>query len=135
MGLEVAQVVGLIQGVRAQVQTGAVDVGNHQTEALLKGLLTDGSRHDGLVLLDKVDLLTGCIGLFRLKGLVTGSQQHLLADNGSLALGLGVVQEGLVALAEVLRGGNGIGGRVGYRFIFIEQIFQFLGGFHFENPF
>ena len=50
-------------------------------------------------------------------------------------LGLGVVQEGLVALAEVLRGGNGIGGRVGYRFIFIEQIFQFLGGFHFENPF
>ena len=128
VGLKVAQVVGLIQGVRAQVQTGAVDVGNHQTEALLKGLLTDGSRHDGLVLLDEVDLLTGCIGLFRLKGLVTGSQQHLLAGGGSLAFGLGMVQEVLVALCK--SGGLflHVGLLVGSVFRLIEQLLCILLG-------
>ena len=92
--------VRLVQGVGTQVQTGAVDVGDDQTETLLIGLLTDGSRHNGLVLLNEVDLLAGGISLFGLKSLVAGSQQHLLADNGSLALGLGAVHKFLVALGK-----------------------------------
>ena len=100
VGAEVAHVVRLVQRVGTQVQTGAVDVGNDQTEALLIGLLADGSRHNGLVLLNEVDLLTGGVSLFGLKSLVAGSQQHLLADNGSLALGLGAVHKFLVALGK-----------------------------------
>ena len=123
MGLEVAQVVGLIQGVRAQVQTGAVDVGDHQTEALLKGLLTDGSRHDGLVLLDEVDLLTGCIGLFRLKLFVTGLQQQLFAGGGSFALGLGSVQEGFVAFGKCCSLLLHVGALVGGVLRLVKQLF------------
>ena len=100
VGAEVAHVVRLVQGVGTQVQTGAVDVGDDQTEALLIGLLADGSRHNGFVLLNEVDLLAGGVGLFGLKSLVAGSQQHLLADNGSLALGLGAVHKFLVALGK-----------------------------------
>ena len=82
-----------------------------------------------------VDLGAGGVARAGHKLLIAGGGQQLFAVGRGLALGLGIVQEGFVALAEVLRGGNGIGGRVGYRFIIIEQIFQFLGGFHFENPF
>ena len=53
MGLEVAEVVCFVQRVRAQVQTGSVDVGDHQTEALLKRFPADGSGHHRLVLLHK----------------------------------------------------------------------------------
>ena len=100
VGAEVAHVVRLVQRVGTQVQTGAVDVGDDQTEALFIGLLADGSRHNSLVLLNEVDLLAGGVGLFGLKSLVAGSQQHLLADNGSLALGLGAVHKFLVALGK-----------------------------------
>ena len=100
VGLEVAEVVGLIQRVRAQVQPGAVDMGDHQAEALLKGFLADGGRNHGLVLLHKIDLLTGSIDLFRFKLLVTGFQQQLFAGGGRFAFGLGRVQKCLVALGK-----------------------------------
>ena len=100
VGLEVAEVVGLVQRVRAQVQTRAVDVGDDQTEAFLKGLLADGGGHDGLVFLHKIDLLAGGIGLFRLEFLVACFHQQFLAGCSGLALGLGGVQEGLVAFGK-----------------------------------
>ena len=92
--------VGLVQRVRAQVQTRAVDVSNDQTETFFKGLLADGSGHDRLVLLDKVDLLAGGVNLFRLELFVACFHQQFLAGCSGLALGLGGVQEGLVALGK-----------------------------------
>ena len=100
VGLEIAEMVGLVQRIRAQVQPGAVDVGNDQTEALFKRSLSDGSGHHRLVLLHKVDLLAGGIGLFRLELLVAGFQQHFFADGNRFALGFGGVQKRLVALSK-----------------------------------
>ena len=120
VGAQVADAGLFKHGHGAQVEARGVDVGNVQVEALLEVLRADGRGQHALFAVDGVDLGAG--------GVARTGHKLLIA-------GLGVVQEGLVALAEVLRGGNGIGGRVGYRFIFIEQIFQFLGGFHFENPF
>ena len=49
-------------------------------------------------------------------------------------LGLGVIQEGLVTLAEILRGSNRVGRSVRHGLIFVEQVLEFLSGFHLENP-
>ena len=92
--------IGLVQRIRAQVQPGAVDVGNDQPEALFKRSLADGSGHHRLVFLHKVDLLAGGIGLFRLKFFVAGFQQHFFADGSRFALGFGGVQKRLVALSK-----------------------------------
>ena len=100
MGLEVAEMVCLVQRVRAQIQPRAVDVGDHQTEAVLKRLLADGGRDHGLMLLHKIDLLTGGIDLFRLKLLIAGFPQQFLAGGGGFALSLGLVQECLVTLGK-----------------------------------
>ena len=135
VGAQVADVGLFKHGHGAQVEARGVDVGNVQVEALLEVLRADGRGQHALFAVDGVDLGAGGVARAGHKLLIAGGGQQLFAVGRGLALGLGVVQEGLVALAEVLRGGNGIGGRVGYRFIFIEQIFQFLGGFHFENPF
>ena len=63
-----------------------------------------------------------------------GGGQQLLAVCGGLALGLGVIQEGLVTLAEILRGSNRVGRSVRHGLIFVEQVLEFLSGFHLENP-
>ena len=123
MGLEVAEVVCFVQRVRAQVQTGAVDVGDHQTEALLKRFPADGSGHHRLVLLHKVDLLAGGIGLFRLKLFVTGLQQQLFAGGGSFALGLGSVQEGFVAFGKGCSLLLHVGALVGGLLRLVKQLF------------
>ena len=123
MGLEVAEVVCFVQRVRAQVQTGAVDVGDHQTEALLKRFPADGSGHHRLVLLHKVDLLAGGIGLFRLKLFVTGLQQQLFAGCGSFALGLGSVQEGFVAFGKGCSLLLHVGALVGGVLRLVKQLF------------
>ena len=102
MGLEVAQVVRLIQRGGTQVQTRAVGVGNDQMEAILKALGTDGGSHHSLVALDKVDLVAGLVGLFRVELLVPCILEHLLALGGNLALGLACIQELLVALGKVV---------------------------------
>ena len=102
MGLEVAQVVRLIQRGGTQVQTRAVGVGNDQMEAILKALGTDGGSHHSLVALDKVDFVTGLVGLFRVELLVACILEHLLALGGDLALGLACIQELLVALGKVV---------------------------------
>ena len=102
MGLEVAQVVRLIQRGGTQVQTRAVGVGNDQMEAILKALGTDGGSHHSLVVLDKVDLVAGLVGLFRVELLVACILEHLLALGGDLALGLACIQELLVALGKVV---------------------------------
>ena len=100
MGLEVAQVVGLIQRGRAQVQTGAVGMRDDQTEAVLKAAGADGGSHDGLLELDEVDLIAGLVGLFGVELHVAGILEHLLALGGDFALGLAVVEELLVALGK-----------------------------------
>ena len=123
VGLEVAEVVCFVQRVRAQVQTGAVDVGDHQTEALLKRFPADGSGHHRLVLLHKVDLLAGGIGLFRLKLFVTGLQQQLFAGGGSFALGLGSVQEGFVAFGKGCSLLLHVGSLVGSVLRLVKQLF------------
>ena len=60
---------------------------------------------------------------------------HLATAAAAYHNGLGVVQEGLVPFAELLRGGQRFGGSVGDGLVFIEQLFQFLGSFHWEHPF
>ena len=99
MGLEVAQVVRLIQRGGTQVQTRAVGVGNDQMEAILKALGTDGGSHHSLVALDKVDFVTGLVGLFRVELLVACILEHLLALGGDLALGLACIQKRHIFLA------------------------------------
>ena len=95
----------------------------------------EGSGDEGLAAVIEVDLIPCLVLLGVVKGDIAGLFQHGYGSGNSLALGLGGIQEGLVAFAEILGGLQGVRGSVGYRFIFIEQIFQFLGGFHFENPF
>ena len=101
MGLEVAQVVRLIQWGRAQVQTGAVGMRDDQTEAVLKAAGADGGSHDGLLELDKVDLIAGLVGLFGVELHVAGILEHLLALGGDFALGLAVIEELAVALCKI----------------------------------
>ena len=123
VGLEIAEMVGLVQRIRAQVQPGAVDVGNDQPEALFKRSLADGSGHHRLVFLHKVDLLAGGIGLFRLKLFVTGLQQQLFAGGGSFALGLGSVQEGFVAFGKGCSLLLHVGALVGGVLRLVKQLF------------
>ena len=110
-------------------------MGNVQVEALLHALGADGSGQHAFFAVDGVDLGAGGIARAGHKLLVTGSQQQFFAVGSGFALGLGVIQKRLVALAEVLRSRDGLGRSVGYRLILIEQIFQFLGSFHLEVPF
>ena len=100
VGLEVAEVVGLVQRGRAQVQTGAVGVSDDQMEAVLEAAGADGGSHDGLAQLAEVDLVAGGVGLLRVELLVACVLEHLLALSGHLALGLACVEEFLVALSE-----------------------------------
>ena len=101
VGLEIAEMVGLVQRVGAQIQAGAVGVGNDQMEALLIGTGANGGSHDSLVQLDEVDLITGGVSLFGVKQLVASVLQHLLALSGHLALGLAVIEELAVALCKI----------------------------------
>ena len=97
-------------------------MGDHQTEALLKRFPADGSGHHRLVLLHKVDLLAGGIGLFRLKLFVTGLQQQLFAGGGC-ALGLGSVQEGFVAFGKGCSLFLHVGSLVGSVLRLVKQLF------------
>ena len=108
---------------------------NVQMEALLQTLGADGRSQHALFTVDGVDLGAGGVARAGHKFLVAGSQQQLFTVSGGLALGLGIVQEGLVSLAEVLRSGDGIGSSIRYSLVFIEQFFEFLSGFHLEFPF
>jgi hypothetical protein len=100
VGLEVAEVVGLVQRGRAQVQTGAVGVSDDQMEAVLEAAGADGGSHDGLAQLAEIDLVAGGVGLLRVELLVACVLEHLLALSGHLALGLARIEEFLVALSE-----------------------------------
>ena len=124
VGLEVAQVVGLVQRGRAQVQTGAVGVGDDQTEAVLKAARADGGGHDRLLELDEVDLVAGLVGLLGVELDVAGILEHLLAFCGDLALGLAIVEELLVALGKVVGLLLDVGILVGDVSGLIEQLFS-----------
>ena len=80
----------------------AQELTNDQMEAILKALGTDGGSHHSLVVLDKVDLVAGLVGLFRVELLVACILEHLLALGGDLTLGLACIQELLVALGKVV---------------------------------
>ena len=84
-------------------------MGNVQVEALLEVLRADGRGQHALFAVDGVDLGAGGVARAGHKLLIADGGQQLFAVGRGLALGLGVVQEGLVALAKVLCGGNGIG--------------------------
>ena len=73
-------------------------MGNVQVEALLEVLRTDGRGQHALFAVDGVDLGTGGVARAGHKLLIAGGGQQLFAVGRGLALGLGVVQEGLVAL-------------------------------------
>ena len=135
VGAQVADAGLFKHGHRAQIQTRRVDVRNVQMEALLQTFGADGRSQHALFTVDGVDLGAGGIVRAGHKFLVAGSQQQLFTVSGGLALGLGIVQEGLVSLAEVLRSGDGIGSSIRYSLVFIEQFFEFLSGFHLEFPF
>ena len=134
VGAQVANAVFLKHRHRAQVQTRGIDVGNVQMEALLQALGADGGSQHALFAVDGVDLGAGSVVRAGHKLLVAGGGQQLLAVCGGLALGLGVIQESLVTLAEILRGSNRVGRSVRHGLIFVEQVLEFLSGFHLENP-
>ena len=135
MGAQVADAGLFKHGHGAQVEARGVDVGNVQVEALLEVLRADGRGQHALFAVDGVDLGAGGQLLAGDELFVAGVQQQLLAGADSLALSLGVIQEGLVAFAEILGGLQGVRGSVGYRFIFVKQCFEFLSGLHGKLPF
>ena len=135
MGAQIADTGLFKHGHGAQVQARRVDVGDVQVEARFQALGADGGGQDALFAVDGVDLGAGGQLLAGDELFVAGVQQQLLAGADSLALSLGVIQEGLVAFAEILGGLQGVRGSVGYRFIFVKQCFEFLSGLHGKLPF
>ena len=101
MGLQQRQIGALVQGVRLQVQPGRVDVGNVQVRALGQGFCADGRRQHTLFPVDPVYLVARFQRHARHKGPVPGFLQQLRGIGRHLALGLALIQKGLVALAEL----------------------------------
>ena len=130
VGAQVAKALFFKHRHRAQVQPGRIDVRDVQVEALLQRLGADGRGQHALMAVDGVHLGAGFQFLARHKGAVPGVQQQLFAVGGRLALGLGIVQEGFVPLAEFLRGRQSFGRRVGHGLIFVQKCFELFGRLH-----
>ena len=116
--------------IRDRVQTRGVNVGDVQMEAFFQRFRADGRRQNALFAVDGVDFVAGVQFFAGNKGLVTGFQQQLLAVGGRFPLGLAVVEEGLVSFAEILGGGQRIGGSVRYGIILVQQLLEFFCSLH-----
>ena len=130
MGAQVAQTVLLKDRHRAQVQTRGINVGDVQMEAFFQRFRADGRRQHALFAVDGVDFVAGVQFFAGNKGLIASFQQQLLAVGGRFPLGLAVVEEGLVSFAEILGGGQRIGGRVRYGIILVQQLLEFFCSLH-----
>ena len=99
MGLQVGQLLGLIEGGGLQVQTGTVDMSRRDLRALRQGLLADNRQQQHLAPVVQVHLVSS----LQLHAPTVGVESLLLRQADTLAdalpLGLAGVQEGLVALA------------------------------------
>ena len=98
--LEERELFLLIEWIRLQVETRAVDVGDVEMHTLIQRTLTDGSQDDALATVIKIYLVAGLILLRTLEWLVA----ILLCDPDRLTYGLTLdlrmIEERLVALAE-----------------------------------
>ena len=97
-------------------------MGDVQVHTLGHASGADGGGQNALGTVHGVDLVAGLVGHAGLKGLIARFHQHLLCIAGALALGLALVQEGLVALAEGICLFKGIGCAVRCQRRFVEQL-------------
>ena len=99
VGLQVGQLLSLVEGGGLQVQTGAVDVGRRDLRALRQGLLTDDRQQQHLAPVVLVHPVPG----LQLHPPMVGAEPLLLRQTDALAdalpLGLAGVQKCLIALA------------------------------------
>ena len=130
MGAEISQAFLLIQGNRAQVQPGGIHMGNVQMKALRHGFGSNGGGQNALAAVDPVNLIAGVQLLSDHKRLIARFDKELFAVPGHFPLGLAAVQKDFISLAEAFRFRDGGGSLVRHRFVFVEHLFQFFGGFH-----
>ena len=90
----------LIEWIRLQVETRAVDVGDVEVHTLIERTLTDGGQDDALATVIEIYLVTGLILLRTLEWLVAVLLCHPDRLTYGLTLDLRMIEELLVALAE-----------------------------------
>ena len=127
VGLEEALLALLIQGPGLEVQTGAVDMSHTDADAFGDAAAAEGSGDESLAAVIEVDLIPCLVLLGVVKGDIAGLFQHGYGSGNSLALGLGGIQEGLVALAKIVSSlqlflGHGLGEILGVHQQLLAQL-------------
>ena len=127
VGLEEALLALLIQWPGLEVQTGAVDMSHTDADAFGDAAAAEGSGDEGLAAVIEVDLIPCLVLLGVVKGDIAGLFQHGYGSGNSLALGLGGIQEGLVALAKIVSSlqlflGHGLGEILGVHQQLLAQL-------------
>ena len=127
VGLEEALLALLVQGPGLEVQTGAIDVGNADADTFGDAAAAEGGGDERLAAVIEVDLIPRLVLLGVVKGDIAGLFQHGYGSGNSLALGLGGIQEGLVALAKIVSSlqlflGHGLGEILGVHQQLLAQL-------------
>ena len=104
VGLEESYVICLIQGQLLQIQTGRIDMGRGDIDALLQPLPSDHRQHDGLAPVGLIHLVPGLQLHAPHKGLKPRGPDQRDGAVHTLPLSLARVQELLIAHAVGLHG-------------------------------
>ena len=136
MGLEKGHAVVLVERHSADVDARRIQMRGGQADALSEALLADYGEHDALVTVDAVDLVAGPQGIVARPCAEALCLRHACDLLHSVALGLGLVEEGLVALGVGL---NALPVRLGQAvkagLFVIKKLFGSHSSFSFcENP-
>ena len=103
MGLEEALLGILKEGPGLEIQTGAIDMRYTDADAFRYAAAADGGSNERLAAVIEVDLIPCFILLGVIEGNVAGLFQQGNGSQNRLVLGLGGIEEGLVAFAEIIR--------------------------------
>ena len=98
MGLEKGHAVVLVERHSADVDARRIQMRGGQADALSEALLADHGEHDALVTVDAVDLVAGLEGIVARPCAEALCLRHACDLLHGVALGLGLVEESLVAL-------------------------------------
>ena len=98
MGLEKGHAVVLVERHGADVDARRIQMRGGQADALSEALLADHGEHDALVTVDAVDPVAGLEGIVARPCAEALCLRHACDLLHGVALGLGLVEEGLVAL-------------------------------------
>ena len=121
VGLEKSEPVRLVQRIGLEVDSRRIDVGNRKTRTVLHAVFADYGKRDRLAAVNKINHVTRLV--FRL-GVVLGKAFSLcLCESlgNCLTLYGRSIEKALIALAELVRARDFVGGERLYTLVFTEH--------------